>query len=53
MKQLISILLIVTILNLYCFIQDIILNGWRLDMIIEGASIVLGFWVFEKYRQIK
>ena len=51
MKQLISILIVLTIINLYFLIRNTILNNWEWYMVTEGVVIILTFWVFEKYRQ--
>jgi hypothetical protein len=50
MKTLTTILLLMTILNLYFLIQDIMIKGWTWDlpvgMILAGWSI----YIWEKYR---
>ncbi len=50
MKILSTILLLMTILNLYFLIRDIMIKGWTWDLPIGMILAVLSIYVWEKCR---
>jgi hypothetical protein len=50
MKILSTILLLMTILNLYFLIRDIMIKGWTWDLPIGIILAGLSVYIWEKYR---
>lgn len=50
MKTLSTILLLMTILNLYFLIRDIMIKGWTWDLPVGMVLTGLSIYIWEKYR---
>jgi hypothetical protein len=50
MKILSTALLLMTILNLYYLIKDIMIKGWTWDLPVGMILAGLGIYIWEKYR---
>lgn len=50
MKLLATTLLLMTILNLYFLIKDIMVKGWTWDLPVGMILVALSIYYYEKYR---
>ena len=50
MKILSTTLLLMTILNLYFLIKDIMVKGWTWDLPVGMILVALSIYYYEKYR---